>query len=999
MSAPAELQLLVERFRDNREDYRSHQYNETQLRREFVDPLFELLGWDVSNTRGWAEAYKQVVHEDRVKVGGSSKAPDYSFRVGTVRKFFLETKRPGINIERDATSAYQLRRYAWSAKLPLSILTNFDVVSVYDCRVKPKPGDRASTARLKLIRFDELDERWGELSGLFSIEAINKGAFDRYAAETSRRGTALVDDDFLNEIERWRELLARAFLKSNKTITSYELSDAVQRTIDRIVFLRIAEDRGIEPEDSLLVLAARTNIYRSLAAYFRKADTRYNSGLFHFREGDGSAETLDRFTLSLQIDDKPIKDVIQSLYPPKSPYEFSYIPADILGQVYERFLGKIIRVKGRLIEIDEKPDVKKAGGVYYTPTFVVRYIIERTVGRLLDGKSISAISGEAKSAEPMRILDPACGSGSFLIEVYQALLDWYLERYTEADPARHAQGRRPRIYRGAGGAWRLTIAERKRILTTHVFGVDVDPQAVEVTKLSLLLKVLEGESQDMIANQISFLDNQRVLPDLGANIRCGNSLIEPNFYGLYDPSTLTIEEQHKVNVFSWRENFPDAFRVGGFDVVVGNPPYGATLLDQEKRYLTSTYHQQNYQLDTYLLFMERAIDLLVKRNGLFGMIIPNPWLTNILQTAARGYVFSHTRVDEIVHFTFPVFAKAKATVDTEILLLQKGFAKQNKPIARIIRSIGPDGEIALGDADNIEHDQDRWVAGGGGPINIFLDAANRALFDKIARAGAPLGLAFRISVGMKPYQVGKGSPKQKRSDVQNRVFDAERKLSADYRLYLRGSDITPFAINPIEQRYIRYGAWLAEPRPSANFDAPCKILMRQTGDSLVAAIDRDRFLCMNNMHVLVPIEPGADVYYYLGLLNSTLMNWYYQALNPEMGEALAEVKKTNVERLPAPRVPNAQQKSISVAAMAIEKNLKALREARDERTRRVHQQTLAAHFATLNNAVFDLFRLSTDERAMILETRLGPKSNFAAKMALAETIMREDRDILRTLAK
>lgn len=189
MTAPADLRPLVERFRDNRKDYRATQYNETQLRREFIDPLFELLGWDVSNKLGWAETYKHVVHEDRVKVGGSSKAPDYSFRVGTIRKFFLETKRPAINIEKDSASAYQLRRYAWSAKLPLSVLTNFDVFAVYDCRVKPKPSDRAQTARLMLLRFEELEERWEELRGLFSLEAINKGAFDRFAAKIPRRGT------------------------------------------------------------------------------------------------------------------------------------------------------------------------------------------------------------------------------------------------------------------------------------------------------------------------------------------------------------------------------------------------------------------------------------------------------------------------------------------------------------------------------------------------------------------------------------------------------------------------------------------------------------------------------------------------------------------------------------------------------------------------------------------------------------------------------------------
>jgi hypothetical protein len=716
----------------------------------------------------------------------------------------------------------------------------------------------------------------------------------------------------------------------------------------------------------LRFITAEKDVYGNLTSYFKQADSRYNSGLFHFREGDGSEETLDRLTLGLKLDNKPLQDIIKHLYPPLCPYEFSYIPADILGQVYERFLGRIIRINGHSIEVDEKPEVKKAGGVYYTPSYVVRHIVGLTVGYLLEGKGPADISGQRPGSKTLRVLDPACGSGSFLIEVYQKLLDWYLERYVEDGADRHARGKSPKIYRGPGGVWRLTIAERKRILTSHIYGVDIDPQAVEVTKLSLLLKVLEGETKDVVASQINFLENQRVLPDLGANVRCGNSLIDQGFYGLFDPSSLTEEQHHKVNVFDWRKNFPTAFRDGGFDAVVGNPPYGAKLLPQEKTYLSSQYPQQSYQLDSYLIFVERSIDLLLRDGGRFGMIIPNPWLTNLLQTRIRNHVLMQTRVDEIVHFTFPVFARARATVDTEIIVFSKGYQKEHKPIAYVVSKISPAGEIDTTTAFRIEHDQDAWTRSAGSPINIFLDRERRQLADKIREAGQPITASLDITVGMKPYQVGKGTPKQTPSDVKGRVFDADSKVGDDCREYLRGADIIRFCVEPVEKRFIRYGSWLAEPRFSAGFDKKVKIVMRQTGDSLVAAIDRERRICMNNMHVLVPKDEDEDVYFFLGLLNSRLMNWYYQSLNPEMGEGLAEVKKTNIERLPIPVGESEPlRKRISDLAQQIEANVTTFRAARDEPTRRVSQRLLDARFGQLNEAVYHLFGLDLSQKRLI----------------------------------
>ncbi|MGH7702131.1 MAG: type I restriction endonuclease, partial [Gemmatimonadales bacterium] len=284
MTAPLEILQLVERFEAQREAYTSGSYNETQLRREFLDPFFQALGWDVDNRQGYAEAYKDVVHEDAIKVGGATKAPDYCFRIGGTRKFFVEAKRPSVNIKEDVDPAYQLRRYAWSAKLPLSILTDFEELAVYDCRLKPILGDKSSTGRTLYFRCTEYTDRWEEIASVFGREAVLKGSFDKYAASSKKkRGTAEVDAAFLKEIESWREKLAKNLALKNPKLEQRDLNFAVQRIIDRIIFLRICEDRAIESYGRLQGLVNGPHIYARVCDQFREADARYNSGLFHFR--------------------------------------------------------------------------------------------------------------------------------------------------------------------------------------------------------------------------------------------------------------------------------------------------------------------------------------------------------------------------------------------------------------------------------------------------------------------------------------------------------------------------------------------------------------------------------------------------------------------------------------------------------------------------------------------------------------------------------------------
>ena len=304
---------------------------------------------------------------------------------------------------------------------------------------------------------------------------------------------------------------------------------------------------------------------------------------FYFRPEKGRSTDLDDLTPDLNLDDKVLKDILKSLYYPDSPYEFSVLPSDILGQVYERFLGKVIRLTaGHRAVIELKPEVRKAGGVYYTPTYIVDYIVKETVGKLVEGKKPGPRGGVSK----LRILDPACGSGSFLLGAYQFLLDWHRDEYVKDDPEKWAKGKTPCLFLKSGDDWRLTTDERKRILLNNIYGVDKDDQAVEVTKLSLLLKVLEGEDDETIQKQF-LLFQKRALPDLGDNIKCGNSLIDSDFYDGQQGNLFDEEEVYRINAFDWDKEFPDIMKNGGFDAVIGNPPYVdiKALPETDVRYL------------------------------------------------------------------------------------------------------------------------------------------------------------------------------------------------------------------------------------------------------------------------------------------------------------------------------------------------------------------------------------------------------------------------------
>ena len=663
-NAPNGLIRLIDRFKEHLEQYRSTSYDEANTRTDFIDPLFELLGWDIPNKAGYAEQYREVIREDKVSIEGGTKAPDYCFRIGGVRKFFVEAKKPSIDIRSDPSPAYQLRRYAYSAKLPLSILTDFQEFAVYDTRIKPSPNDSASVARIQYFSFAEYPAKWESLAGTFSRDAILHGAFDKYVEDTrSKHGTSEVDKEFLALIDQWREKLARNIALRNTGLSLRQLNGAVQKTIDRIVFLRIAEDRGIDTYGSLHSLLNGTNQYARMLQLFTQADARYNGGLFNFAE--------DTVTTNLTVDGNIIKDIVRSVYYPQSPYAFSVLDVAILGSIYEQFLGKTIRLTAEhRVKVEEKPEVKKAGGVYYTPKDIVEYIVDHTVGEALHNATPAKV-------EQLHILDPACGSGSFLLGAYDKLLNWYLDWYAqEGHRARALKDHR--IIEPRTGDYRLTIDEKRRILTNNIYGVDIDDQAVEIAKLSLTLRLLEGETQET-AELFTKGGRRRLLPKLETNIKCGNSLIGPDFYS-DKPESLFVDDdtRYRINAFDWKgeSGFKQVFDThGGFDVVLGNPPYVRSIRLKEDNPAQWSFCKAHYttaadrEWDIYLVFVEKGLALLCS-GGRLGYILPNKFLNSQVGHNLRQLVADGRYLEHLVHFgALQVFAGA--TTYTCLLFLDR----------------------------------------------------------------------------------------------------------------------------------------------------------------------------------------------------------------------------------------------------------------------------------------------------------------------------------------
>jgi len=570
-TAKQQIKDLVKEFFNIPEEERDKKPEE-QIKFLFIEPLLEALGWKK----------QEIEKEPRVLKGRA----DYILRLENKNVLVIEAKRTGVSLTEE--EGRQAVSYAYHQKIKFAVLTNFNEVRIYHALSNIKNitknllKDKIGYLWIKCENFEkQFDRLW-----LLSRESFEKEEINKLLSAKDERLSKPIDESILDDLLQFREWLSKDLKKLRTYLTKEQIDEVVQILIDRLIFMRSVEDRGLEEKDFLLKMVndfqeGRTTrrIWESLLTEFRRFDTEYNSKLFQEgvleKEAFFDEDTLIKFINGLYFGTKAQQE----------KYMFDSIPGDLLGDIYEQYLGTILSGTEKRVKLESETGKRKKMGIYYTPSYIVDYIVKNTVGEYIRDKSIDEILN-------VKILDPACGSGSFLIRAFREVCNVIESKLKNGE-----KSEKWATFKNYSG--RLNLSQKTTILVNCIFGVDLDEKAVELAQLNLLLKILDDETRET---------KKRLLPNMKDNIKCGNSLID----------------DRKVagdKAFNWHAQFPDIFRQGRFDVVIGNPPYGAKLNEQEREFISKKFDYSKSYKNTALVFIEKSLDLL-KQDGYFGMIVP-----------------------------------------------------------------------------------------------------------------------------------------------------------------------------------------------------------------------------------------------------------------------------------------------------------------------------------------------------------------------------------------
>lgn len=941
-TAFSRVKELAEDFQANEKRFLAAKYSEAQVRLDFIDKFWIALGWDVGHERE-KNPYEQEVKVERgVSVSNRTKKADYAFFAApNFRdvKFYVEAKKPSRNLD-NADDYFQTIRYGWSSKTPIAVLTDFEQFRVVDCRYKPNIQTAENFALKKFDFREYADEaKFREIYHLFSRESVINGSLEDYAKSLPKRGKGRqksvaaiqksVDESFLDDLDTYRDALARAFKNKNAELDGEALTEAVTRTLDRLVFMRFLEDKLIEPDTMIDKFASWADFVRTS----KNLNSFYNGIVF-------KAHLID--SADFNADEKVFASICDELSPKDSPYNFNYIPVHILGSIYERFLGKVIVATDKRAAVQEKPEVRKAGGVYYTPEYIVRYIVENTVGKLIENKTPAEIA-------ELRFADIACGSGSFLLGVYDYLLRYLTDYFNLA--GKKGEARTAGCVEYADGSFTLSIAQRREILRNNVFGVDVDAQATEVAQLSLALKLLEDATT---ATTRAFQPKlgEKLLPDMSKNIVCGNSLVD---WDILDGQLFERNEERKLNPMSYEDKFPEVMKRGGFDAIVGNPPYGIITDEVVKDYAIGKFASLEGRFDIYELFIEKAFSL-CKSNGLLGYIVPSPLLSNLYTRKLRKFILDNTNVQEITNFKMDVFSDP--TVHTCVIVLSR--SKNLNQLIKIRKQVIEQTELF--NPYDYEILQKHLGANANYTFDIFIDPVTFRLIEKLQTEGISLGEICFIRQCIKT------------GNDSLYVTKSELSPSNEWKKSLRGKSIGRYSTHE-KDIWLKYGDWLARNWKNKSFYETPKIAIRETGNRVIANLDLEERYFLSSLYAIYPINPSDELNlkYLLAIINSNLAMYFLKVIALDLTEgAFTKFRTNQLARLPIRAInfadtdeKAAHDKMVALVGQMLEAK-KYLQTARTDKDKNFYQDRCNALDRQIDKLVYWLYNL-TDDEILIVE--------------------------------
>ena len=949
-----QVKQLVEDFKASESHFLSATYSEAEVRKDFIDKFFTILGWDVDHHFQKNPFQQEVKVEKAQRQEGhqSQKRADYAFSLAPDFKrtlFFVEAKKPSRLLRQNKDDYFQTAKYGWNSQTGISILTDFQELVIIDCRFKPD-FDTILKNEIKYYRYEDYanEDVFSEIYWLFSREAIVAGNLTTFIESLPKPKTKekqlklfggkyqSIDESFLNYIDDIRLQMAQAFHANNPTLDYYDLTEATQRTIDRLVFIRFLEDKQIEPEDLMHSISTANYPWQKFIEISKRLDAKYNGVVFkeHF---------IDKKAF-LGADEELFRSIAADLDHTNTPYDFNYIPIHILGNIYERFLGKIIVIENGKASIELKPEVRKAGGVFYTPKYIVDYIVENTVGKLIADK-------KPKEIAKLTFADIACGSGSFLIGVFDYLLDYHKNYYNEHTDEAEKEGCK---YDAEKGVWTMSINQKKQILINNVYGVDIDLQATEVTQVSLFLKLLEDETMGTVAELNQLFVADKILPDLSNNIKCGNSLIGTEI--MADVLDFGRDEMRKLNPFDFETAFPNVFRKGGFDAIVGNPPYVFTrdggFLEIVKDYYKKNYFEeklktnktrgsQSGKANLYALFLLKGKNIINKK-GILSYIIPNTFLRTTVYETTRKSILDENNIFEIVDLKDGVFKDV--TASTIIITIGRNddenikVIDNPKSISFIIKEYHIVNKKVFKNSPNLV-------------FNILSNEKEQLLKNKLISANDKLSNYVSVFNGIATFKDKQGISKTKENE--------------NFKKILTGKDISRYSYE-WKGLYIEYiREKLLRARDEKIFNMPEKLIMQRIGGILVSTIDVEQYYTYNSVNnLLLKGNTHISLKFILAILNSKLLIFYYKKFVSNNSSLTVNISKTLLDELPIPKITSENQQLHDDLVKLVEQMLKAKKEeqsAQSDHEKNLYKNLTDSLDYKINNLVYKLYNLTPEE--------------------------------------